>query len=174
MRSGATRFRGLLVVAILVIATVATPMASAAATTPPSSGSYVALNPARLLDTRNGIGAPRGPVPTNGTVSLQVTGTPSIPSSIVSAVVLNVTVTAPKAAGWVTVYPDGTSKPNTSNLNYLAGQTVPNVVVAPVSADGKVDLAVTGSTHLIADVSGYMLSSDIGPATTSTTLAACW
>ena len=148
-------------------------MANASATSgPTSSGSYVALNPARLLDTRYGIGAPAAPVRTNGTVSLQVTGRGGVPAigspGGVSAVVLNVTVTAPKAAGWVTVYPDGTSQPGTSNLNYLTGQTVPNVVVAPVGADGKVNLAVTGSTHLIADVSGYMRSTDIGPATTST------
>ena len=79
-----------------------------------------------------------------------------VPASGVSAVVLNVTVTQPTAAGHITVYPDGTSRPLAANLNFVAGQTVPNLVVAPVGADGKVDLynGSAGTVQLIADVSG--------------------
>ena len=80
-----------------------------------------------------------------------------VPASGVSAVVLNVTVTQPKAAGYITVYPDGATRPLASNLNFVAGQTVPNLVVAPVGADGKVDLynGSSGTVELVADVSGY-------------------
>ncbi|MBL6636330.1 MAG: hypothetical protein ISP35_09055 [Ilumatobacteraceae bacterium] len=42
-----------------------------------------------------------------------------------------------------------------SNLNFTSGQTIPNSVIAPVSADGKVCFYVYGKTHLLADVSGY-------------------
>jgi len=75
-------------------------------------------------------------------------------------VVLNVTVTAPTSFGYVTVFGDGTTRPTASNLNFVAGQTVPNLVVAPVGVNGKVDLfnGSGGTIQLIADVAGYYLS----------------
>ena len=59
--------------------------------------------------------------------------------------------------GAVIAYPDGISPPNTSNLNYTAGQTVPNLAIVPVGADGYVDLAKLGpgSVDMIADVEGF-------------------
>ena len=127
-----------------------------AAGAPASAGAFGALTPARLLDTRSNNGA-TGPVPAGGTVKLQVDGRGGLPASGVGAVVLNVTVTQAKAAGVVTAYPDLVSRPGTSNLNFSAGQTVPNLVVVPVGSDGKVDLynSSAGTVQLIADVSGY-------------------
>ena len=46
-----------------------------------------------------------------------------------TAIVLNVTVTNPTNASWLTVWPDGTPRPSTSDLNYGAGKTVSNLVV---------------------------------------------
>ena len=73
-------------------------------------------------------------------MNLAVTSAPNEPSGVVGAVVLNVTVTQPTRAGWVTVFPDGTSRPATSNVNFVAGATVANLVVVPVGSDGSVDL----------------------------------
>ncbi len=40
--------------------------------------------------------------------------------------------------------------------NFVAGQTVPNLVVAKVGADGKVAVYNnTGSTHVVLDVVGW-------------------
>jgi hypothetical protein len=61
---------------------------------------------------------------------------------------------AGNAGGYVTVYPCGT-RPTTSNLNFVAGQTIPNSVIAPVSATGKICFYVYGKAHLLADVSGF-------------------
>jgi len=76
----------------------------------------------------------------------------------VGAVALNVTVVEGEdpavGGGFVTVYPCG-SRPDASNLNFRAGQTVPNAVIAPVSASGAVCFYVYGSAHLLVDVSGY-------------------
>jgi len=119
------------------------------------AGTFVPVNAARLLDTRTGIGAPSAMVPSGGSVAVQILGRGGIPVSGVSSVVLNVTATAPTGAGFVTVYPDGTTRPGTSNLNYLKGETVPNLVVVPLGADGKVRLYSSMGTQLIADVSGY-------------------
>jgi hypothetical protein len=74
----------------------------------------------------------------------------------VSAVVLNVTATETDSGGYLTVWPSGAAQPFASSLNYeRAGETVPNHVLVPVGADGRVLLFTSAGTHLIADVAGY-------------------
>jgi len=113
----------------------------------------------RLLDTRKGTGTGGLIAPAKGgsTLKLQITGAGSIPASGVAAVALNITVTNATGGGYVTAYADGTPRPGTSNLNYSTGQTLANQVIAPVAADGAIDLAnvATGSADLIADIAGY-------------------
>ncbi|WP_183069100.1 hypothetical protein [Streptomyces sp. gCLA4] len=130
-----------------------------------SGSTFTAAGPARLLDSRAGIGRPgTTPVPARGEVTLQVAGRGGIPQSGVRAVVLNITVTDPKEAGHLTVWPSGTTRPDSSSLNWTAGQTVPNHVVVPVGADGTVKLfnAGWGTAHLIADVFGYYSDDQAG------------
>ena len=50
---------------------------------------------------------------------------------------LNVTVVDPAGPGYVTVFPCG-AQPTVSSLNYIVGQTIPNAVIAPLSAAGEV------------------------------------
>lgn len=121
---------------------------------PVGAPAYQPLMPARLLDTRSGIGAPTGPVPAGGQVDLQVNGRGGVPADA-AAVVLNVTVVYPATAGYVTVYPSGASRPTASNLNFAAGQTMPNQVIAKVGTGGKVSLYTASTTYLLADVAGY-------------------
>src|ERR1035438_4198115 len=83
-----------------------------------SSGGFVSVTSARLLDTRVGTGAPAHPVAANSTLALQVTGRAGVPTTGVSAVVLNVTVTSPAKAGSISAYPDASALPSTSNLNF--------------------------------------------------------
>ncbi len=125
-----------------------------------SGGLFTSLRPSRLLDTRSGVGAPAAKVGPGGTVHLQVGGRGGVPSTGVVAVLLNVTVTWPSQQGHVTVHGDGTAVPGTSNLNFVAGQTVANLVVTPVGSNGKVSLENSsgGSTHLLADIEGYYLA----------------
>ncbi|HEX5115120.1 MAG TPA: PKD domain-containing protein [Pseudonocardiaceae bacterium] len=120
---------------------------------------FTAKTSTRLLDTRagTGTGGRVAPVAAHGTLPLTVAGAGGIPMTGVTAVALNVTVTSPKQVGFVTAYPDGTARPGTSNVNYVTGQTVANLVIVPVGADGKVDLfnGSTGTLDLVADVTGY-------------------
>jgi hypothetical protein len=121
-------------------------------------GGLTALSaPVRLLDTR-GSGNKVGKTDGTGTpYELTVAGVSGVPSTGVAAVALNVTVVdgeATDVGGYVTVYPCGT-RPDSSNLNFVNGQTVPNAVVAPLSNSGKVCFYVYGKAHLLADVSGY-------------------
>jgi len=128
------------------------------------AGMFSPVGPSRLLDTRNGTGAPKAAVGASKTLRVSVDGVGDVPASGVSAVVLNVTVTAPQTAGYVTVWGDG-PRPNASNVNFSAGQTVPNLVVAPVDSAGRVSFynGSSGTVQLIADVSGYYLAG--GPLT---------
>jgi PKD domain len=128
---------------------------------------YTAYGPVRLLDTRSGVGAPAKPVPAGGTIHLQVAGyggASGIPSDVV-AVVLNLTVTNTHGSGFITAYDDGDPDgvPTVSNVNYVAGQTVPNLAIVPVGEDGEVDLTnggtLAGNVDLIADVTGYFTQS---------------
>ena len=127
-----------------------------AATSSGSAGSYVPVVPVRLLDTRSGVGVSAGAVGAGGSVALPVTGRGGVPGSGVSAVVLNVTATAPSAGTYVTVWPSGVARPVASSLNVGAGQTRANLVTVPVGSDGRVRLFNnSGRVHLIADVQGY-------------------
>ncbi len=131
-----------------------------AAAEPSVAGAFVPVAPARLLDTRTGLGARKAPVKPDTAVAVQVTGRGGVPGSGVSAVVLNVTVTGPTAAGHITAYADGASRPGVRNVNFVRGQTVANLVVVRVGADGKVDLfnASAGTTNLLAGIEGYYLT----------------
>ena len=126
---------------------------------PTAAGTFGSVPAARALDTRDGTGAPAAAVGPRDVVSLAVTGVNGVPAAGVSAVVLNVTAAAPSAAGFITVYATGGKRPLASNLNFQPGQTVPNLVVAPVGADGRTSLfnGSPGSVQLVADVAGYFL-----------------
>ena len=97
-------------------------------------GAYQALVPARILDTRLG-GGPLGP---GATRNVQVLGQGGVPSSGVSAVLLNVTVTDTTAPSFLIVWPAGIPQPLASNLNWTVGKTVPNLVEVAVGAGGQI------------------------------------
>ena len=118
---------------------------------------YVALSPTRVLDTRTGTGLRRGPI-TTSSLHDQIVGRYTGVPADAEAVVMGVVAVAPTANGHLTVFPTGQSTPTSSTLNFAAGRTVPNAVVAALGTDGKVRFVVaTGSVHLVADVSGYFL-----------------
>jgi hypothetical protein len=125
-------------------------------TVPPSESTSGFAPPTRLLDTRltSQVGY-SGAKPTAGqTLTLKVVGRGGVRTGA-SAVALNVTATDATAPGYVTVWGEG-ARPDTSNLNIeREGQTVPNLVVVPVGADGNVRLFTDGGTHLLADVAGW-------------------
>ncbi len=143
---------------------------SRTAVTIPAGFAIVALDsPKRLVDTR-AVGGRFGSSSASGVsvLRLKVAGATTVkgaasglPSSGVGAVAMNVTVVDGKdkdGYGFVTVYPcasESTPVPDASNLNFAGGQTVPNSVLAPVSADGYVCFSVYGDTHLLVDVSAY-------------------
>ena len=122
---------------------------------PAGQGLYNPVVPTRILDTRDGTGGvAAGPIGQGATLTLQVTG--AVVPTAASGVVLNVTVTNPTAASYLTVYPTDQQQPVVSNLNFVPGQTIPNRVIVKLSADGKLSFYnALGLVHVIADVGGW-------------------
>lgn len=137
----------------------------------PATG-YVSLDaPQRVIDTRpgeqtaDGRQAGQGLVAAGGVVRVALAGRvglPEVGADGAVAVTLNVTVTEPRGPGFVTVFPCG-SRPNASSLNYVAGQTVPNAVIATLSASGDVCLFTLAAAHLIVDASGWFPAGTYDP-----------
>lgn len=145
---------------VCIVATATTHLIADVSGYYPAGSGYTPIVPERFLDTRAS-GATidddfeaTGALAAGGTGDLLVGGRGSVPADA-SAVVLNVTVTAPQSGGFVTVWPCGTPQPNASNLNFTAGTTIANLVIAKVGVDGYVCINTTATTHVIADVSGY-------------------
>jgi hypothetical protein len=145
-----------------------------AASSPPSS--VVMIDPARVLDTRDpiNIGLP-GPFVSAVSQKLHVTGGP-VPEGA-TGVLLNVTVVAPTAAGFVAIRPgDAVGAPSTSSLNFNAGDILPNSVQVALPTSGanagKIDItydaygAAGPTTGMLIDVAGYTVAGggDTGPA----------
>ncbi|MSX82292.1 MAG: hypothetical protein F2736_05835, partial [Actinobacteria bacterium] len=129
--------------------------------TPTSAGGFFGVNPYRLLDSRSA-----GQVPcVGGTRTYHLTAAGVDGSAVPSesrAVALNVTVTGPAGAGYITVSPTGAQRPTASNLNYVAGQTVPNGVLVKVGSSQSVDIFASGGCpDLIVDVVGGFASSPL-------------
>jgi hypothetical protein len=142
----------------------------------PTGPSFTGLTPGRLLDTR---------IPSGGTVdaafsglgqlaggtefNLPVAGRGDVPAFGAGSVALNVTVARPSEASFLTVWPKGQPRPNASNLNYVPGQTVPNMVIVPIGADGQISIInESGSTDVLVDVLGWFPT---GPSFTGLTPA---
>ncbi len=121
-----------------------------------SGAGFEPLSPSRILDTRNGTGAPHARVPAGGTLSLPLPA--SVPDGA-TAVVMNATAVDTSSYGNLTVYPDvpGQAPPTASSLNFNTKGTVPNLVIVPVSANRTIDFHVDspGSADIIADIDGY-------------------
>ena len=118
-------------------------------------GTTSAMTPARVMDTRTGLGGTRGPVAAGSKVTLRVAGRGGVPATVGSAT-LNVTVVGPRTAGWVAVNPvdPGAAKVKTSSLNFASGQTIANAVTTALSGSGTLDLRLSpgAEADLVVDV----------------------
>lgn len=124
-----------------------------------SGDRYNSLTPFRLLDSReSGTSAywnPVGKLNNNQTRDLQVTGRGGVPSDA-RAVIVNLTAVEGSLQSFVTAYPTGSPKPNASNVNFVAGEIIPNLAIVKVGTGGKITLYNnSGSVNVIVDVVGY-------------------
>ncbi|WP_441248782.1 PKD domain-containing protein [Kitasatospora sp. McL0602] len=122
---------------------------------------FTPMTPTRVLDTRRpdtgGHSQRLGP---GQSITVNV---PTVPGhGYANAAVLNVTAVNPTQGGYLSVYPGGTDRPSTSNVNFTAGQTVPNLVTVPTGAFNQVTVYnFSGTTDVVVDLMG-VYESDAG------------
>jgi hypothetical protein len=118
----------------------------------PSGAAYMPITPKRVLDTRQMTG-PLGP---DDTLLVDLSSVAPSPWTV-GAYVLNVTAAAPTDTSFLTVYPAGQPVPNSSNLNTVPGENVPNAVMVRPGTSGAVAIRnERGSTHVMVDVVGIV------------------
>ena len=135
--------------------------------TPDPALTFYALTPCRVIDTRNVAGPDAGaPVLAPGETRIvgmvQKCGIPVT----AAALSVNVTVTAPTAAGRFTLYAADGALPVASQLSFAAAQTRASATIVPLAVDAtgfKVRNGSAGSSHLIVDVNGYFESTFARP-----------
>ena len=131
---------------------------SGAAPSSPASGTYVAVDPKRLLDTRSGLGLGGKFVSRSPRTFVVADGNP-VPASAI-AVTGNLTVTGQSTGGFVTLGPTVGSNPAFSTINFPVGDNRADGVTVALGAGGTlqavfVGTAANSSTQLIFDVTGY-------------------
>ncbi len=134
-----------------------------------TGSSAVALPPIRICDTR-----PGNPSQLSGAqaqcnndtllplsqITIKIEGVGGLPSSGISAVIINLTAASADSSGYLSVNP-ASRPPTTSDVNWTGAEriAVPNLVLASVNASGDI-IVYNGSgqskVNIIVDVVGYM------------------
>jgi hypothetical protein len=121
---------------------------------PAGAGStYVPLTSTRIV---NG-----GSVSTTTPLTVAPLGQAGIPTTNVSAVVAHVTArTTSGSNGYITVYPDGVTKPGTADINFHGTPYYSNNVQVKLGGTGRFKIATTGANATVyVDVLGYFQTS---------------
>jgi hypothetical protein len=112
------------------------------------SGTFTAVKPRLVVDTRTTGGAVKPGAPRKVVIS-------GLPGSA-TAVLIDLTAVAPSTATWLQVYPWGQTLTPGTSLRMAAGDTRGNLVVVPVGADRTVAVANgDGLTQMRIDLHGY-------------------
>ncbi|MGM1058188.1 RCC1 domain-containing protein [Saccharothrix sp. Mg75] len=116
---------------------------------------FVPTTPVRVLDSRNGTGAPAGPVGYGVYVDLAS----RLPASA-TAVVLNLTGLQATEDTHIRVAPNDSEVPEVSNLNLRPGEIRANQVTVALDRATRSAFLYNnaGFVHLIADLAGYYVS----------------
>jgi Ice-binding-like/Bacterial Ig-like domain len=127
-----------------------------------TGAAFASVGPKRVFDTRPGNSpealrtVPTVRIPAGGVLEVHVTDLAGyVPVNGVGSVSLNVVVTNPDAAGFITVYACG-ARVLVSSVNFDAGQTVANAVIATVSATGTVCFYSSATTDMVVDINGWV------------------
>jgi hypothetical protein len=118
----------------------------------PPAQAFVPLSPSkRVLDTR----VAGGKFNVNEERLVTLSGVPSF----AHGAVLNLTVTETEGAGFMAVFPGGTSWPGNSSVNWSApNQNIANSVLTAIDASSRITIRCgVNRTQAVIDVVGYLL-----------------
>ena len=124
----------------------------------PWGATFVPLDPARILDTRNGTGLP-GPFPNATPRAFATAGHGGVPATDSVAVTGNLTVVNQTAGGFAFIGPTASATPSSSTLNIPLGDVRANGVDVGLGSDGTLSAvwvtAPASTAAMIFDVGGY-------------------
>jgi hypothetical protein len=135
-------------------------------------GAVRSLTPARLLDSRVGLGGTSGRIGSGQTARLQVTGRGNVPARALGATV-NVVAADSQGDGFVTLWPCDETTPLASTINTWPGMTRSNQATIKLSGSGELCIrpftANGTGIHVVLDVVGYVAGPNTaGPVSTTT------
>jgi hypothetical protein len=132
---------------------------------------FYPLQPCRVLDTRVASRYGFNPIPTDGTINVDVSGNefaqgvPNVANCGVSidakAVVINLAAVPASGQGFVTVWPFNSPRPNAGQLNYssfINQAAISNSFIVQICRGCTDEISIftrPGSTHVVVDVLGY-------------------
>jgi len=121
----------------------------------PWPGQFHVVPPTRIYDSR----ISGGRLGQGQTRTIAVAGQPGVPvpANGAAAVMLNVTVAGPTTAGYLTVFPAGTSRPPISNVSVGANTTSATLTESTLGRDGAISIYnALGPTDVVVDLAGWM------------------
>ena len=138
--------------AVTSIVTAQPSLAAAAAV--PITTAFNPVSPLRLADTRSGTGYGR---PDASTIRVVINGRDGVPRHA-AAVAVTLTVVDSSTSGYLTAYPNGSNRPDVSNLNFERGSTIANTAVVQLGTNGAINVfsSVAGA-KIVVDISGVFL-----------------
>ena len=117
---------------------------------------YEPLTPFRLADTRK---QPCGCTRLNDSI-ISVDVAELVGRDDIVAAAVTVTAVATARLGHVTVYPDGTSLPNTATLNARPDRNVSNSTIAPLGSNGALKIFQLVPGEIVVDITGVFVAAD--------------
>lgn len=122
----------------------------------PNALAFYPLSPCRIVDTRSSAGPLGGPKLLAETerdfpVLFSTCGIPAT----AQAYSLNFAAVPDKGLGFLTTWPTGQARPNTSTVNAPTGAVTATATIAPVGTDGDISVFPDQNTHLVIDANGY-------------------
>jgi hypothetical protein len=112
--------------------------------------SFYSLTPCRVLDSRQ----PDGTPPLSAAQDVAVRGSACGVPATAQAFVLNATVVPPGPLGFITMWPQGQTRPLAATLNAIDGAITNNLAIVPTT-NGSVSVYPSNATHLVLDIFGY-------------------
>ena len=122
---------------------------------PQTATTFTPITPTRLVDTRTGLGG-SSRVGAGREVVVQVTGGGTTVPTSATAAVFSIVAVGPGAEGYLTAYPCSNQRPETSTVNFVAGQVVANNTIAALSNTGQLCVWTSADTDVLVDITGWL------------------